>query len=116
MTTEAFLALRLPHLVLRLIAAANLISLAADSLFPKYYRWLARINIADIIVKWFFISSVLLPLYVIIELWLMATTELSDRTTQTARSILLDGAFACSWCLVWWGGLLYMYTHNAIWL
>ena len=110
--TKTILSFKLPHLVVRSLAAANLIYLAVDLTFPASYHWVARIDTGDIIGGWLFLSSLLLPGFVIFEVgWAM-----KKRAYLASRSIVLDGAFAFAWFFIWWGTLLYLFRHNVIWL
>src|SRR5712664_645689 len=86
--SKTALSFRLPHLLVRSLAVANLIYLAGDLIFPGHYGWIGRIDTHDLIGGWLFTSSLLLPGYVIFEVgWAM-----KQRAYQTRRSILLDAA------------------------
>ena len=110
LAAQRFLSLRVPRWVLRLTAAVNLVEFSLEALLQSYYRFIEQADKSHLILNWFFISSVALPLWVIVELLLL----IKDSTTQLTRTILLDAAFAFGWCLVFWGGILYAFTHYAV--
>jgi hypothetical protein len=99
---------RLSHLAVRLIAGANITEFALEMMFPQYWRRVANGPLDRIILRWFFASSILLPLYVGLEfLWMR-------RAKIGTKALLIDAAFAVAWLFVWWGGLFYAFTHYGI--
>lgn len=104
------------HLIVRLIVIVNLSHLAYEVLNPTYYRTLRKAGISDVISAWYVASSLLLPLFVIFKaLWPGKAESESDISRQKRkRAIFIDAAFALSWFLTLWLGLLYVLTTRAI--
>lgn len=100
---------RFSHWAVRLIVVVNLAALAWGELIPAYYHKPSR-NLSDIVVMWFVASSLILPLYVVFEMFKMSRVDLQER-----KAILIDTLFAAIWFFSWWGGVLYALTHT-VWL
>lgn len=96
----------LAHLAVRLIVIINLVHLGL-SLYQPYFRATnALIGGADD--SWSMISSLLLPLYCLIETLWMRRAEPSQR-----KALLIDLAFAITWLLVWLAFLFYAFWKYA---
>jgi hypothetical protein len=98
---------RISHLALRLIVMVNIAHLWLSGR-PGYFQAIKRLFRNAYDVKWMIASSIILPLYVLFELWWMLRTGSSRAKT---KQLLIDGGFALLWFLIWWGFLLYSFTH-----
>lgn len=98
------------HWVVRLIVTANVADLALETLFPVYYHFLAPTALNPIINFWFFATSLILPLYVLGEIWWIPMTLPQER-----KATFIDAVFAGAWFCLLWGTTLYVVTHT-IWL
>jgi hypothetical protein len=96
------------HLVLRVIVGINIAHLSLGTFSRSYFQATKRLFRSGIDVKWMLASSVILPLYVLLEMWWMLRTGSSRSKT---KGLLIDGGLALLWFLVWWGFLLYSFTH-----
>jgi hypothetical protein len=96
----------LAHWVLRLIVVINLIHLSLSSYQPYFRATKSLVRRADL--DWLMISSVLLPLYCLIETLWMRRAEPSQR-----KALLIDWAFAITWLLVWLAFLFYAFWKYA---
>ena len=89
--------------IVRLIAVANLAQLGAMAFLPYFHLvyggWLGKA-----IFSWFLSSSFLLPMFVVFEaLWMRRCAE--------SRSVWIDAIFAIVWFLIFWGTVVYGFTH-----
>jgi hypothetical protein len=103
---------RRSHIAVRLIAVTNLV-LYACALVAAIYRYkVPRCDLYFIAVLWFCISSALLPIYVIFEIFLIPKVSLAEREA-TVKAILIDGllAIACFVTLII-GGYLYFWIPS----
>lgn len=100
---------KLSHWIVRIIVLVNLAHLALGELFPAYYLTFGR-TLNRIIVAWFAVSSLLLPLYVIGEVFWMLKNSLQER-----KAILIDAVFATAWFVTLWGLGLYALMRT-VWL
>ncbi|HTG17354.1 MAG TPA: hypothetical protein VK747_19040 [Blastocatellia bacterium] len=89
------------HLMVRLIVLMNIASLMVE-LFPTT---LPR----AVILKWYFASSLALPLYAGLEVWWMT------KARSQFKPLVIDALFAFGWFLMWWITVLWALTHPA-WL
>lgn len=99
---------KLSHLLVRVVATANLADLLLATLYQPYFRSLERSHLGNTIVKEQIASSLLLPLFVGFEAWWMRKSEV-DR-----NPLLVDGAFVIVWFLVFWMGVLWAFGHYAM--
>ena len=97
----------LSHLVVRLVATVNLADFWLATLYPPYFRGLAR-QLGHAIVKEQLASSMLLPLFVGFEAWWMRNSE-AER-----NPLLIDAAFVVVWFFVLWAGIFYAFGHYAM--
>lgn len=100
---------RLSHRVVRIIVVVNFAQLALGELFPAYYLALGR-SLNRIIITWFAISSLLLPTYVVGEVFWMRKDSILER-----KAILIDVVFVTAWLVALWGWGLYSLLHT-VWL
>lgn len=85
---------RLSHLAVRLIVIINLAHLSLSFYHPYFRATKSLVRRADL--DWLMISSVLLPLYCLIEtLWMRRALP------SQKKDLLIDWAFAITWLLVW---------------
>jgi hypothetical protein len=82
------------HLLLRLIVIINLAHLSLSFYQPYFRATKSLVRRADL--DWLMLSSVLLPLYCLVETLWMRRAEASQR-----KALLVDWAFAITWLLVW---------------
>lgn len=101
---------RLSHLALRLIVTINIAHLSL-SFNPAYFQAIKPIFRNGFDIKWMLVSSVILPLYVLFEMWWMLRTGSSSLKT---RGLLIDGALALAWFLMCWGFVLYSWSYFTI--
>jgi hypothetical protein len=96
---------RVSHLLVRLIAFANIAHLLL-TFQPSYFR--AKINLFNgIDIYWMLASSFLLPLYVGFETWWMFRAKPSQK-----RSLLIDWLVAVLWFAIWWAVALHsLFLH-----
>ncbi len=71
----------------------NLIALGASSSFPKAFAALWRGASGAALIKWYFISALLLPLSVAI------VSVLARKVTIERKQLQIDAAFSIAWCL-----------------
>jgi hypothetical protein len=98
---------RLSHLLVRLVAAVNLVDIGLETAFPKYARTVANGPFGGITTAWMGLSSLLLPLYVGFEGWWMRKGKV-----ENSKALWIDATFAVAWFLVFWVGVLYVFTHH----
>jgi len=84
----------LSHWLVRLIAATNIIYTAGELAWGSHHWWPSSAS-SQPLMWWLLMSSVALPLYVLIE-WIRFGKAGS---AKSKRAILVDGAFALAWCL-----------------
>lgn len=97
------------HWAVRIVVLINFTQLALGEFLPVYHLTLGR-SLNYVVVMWFAISSLLLPLYVIGEAFWML-----KNSSQERKAILLDAVFVITWFVVWWSGVLYALMHT-VWL
>jgi hypothetical protein len=96
------------HLLVRLVAIVNLTHLTVAALYPGYYQILRRLQLDDILSVWEFASTFILPLYVSLEAcWMW-------KINSEHKELLIDAVLALAWFFVWWGAILYTFTHRTI--
>jgi hypothetical protein len=104
---------QLSHRSVRMIATLTLLDLAvmpiADRYYPSRAHSLANTGLGKTLIFWAIAASLLLPLYVGIEVWWMRKSEAASKN----RDLWVDAvlAFACFFlfcCFV-----LYSWTHYA---
>lgn len=98
---------QLSHLVVRIIVIMNITHLWLSGR-TGYFQATKRLFPNGFDVKWMLASSLILPLYVLLEMWWMLRTGSSRSKT---KGLLIDGGLALLWFVVWWGFLLYGLTH-----
>jgi hypothetical protein len=94
------------HWLVRLIAIANLINLLYERFSETYYDTMRRLGVANIVVEWYFWSSLALPFCVGLATWWMRRAQ-SER-----RALVVDWLFALAWSLTLWIGSFYVITHR----
>jgi hypothetical protein len=98
---------RISHLALRLIATVNIAHLFFATISQNYFLAAKRFfHSAD--VTWMIVSSIVLPLYVLFEIWWMRGTGPSP---AKRKELLLDTGISVVWFLICWGFVLYSWTH-----
>jgi hypothetical protein len=75
-----------------------------------YAHAVANSPFGDAIAKWWLISSLLLPLYVAIEIGWMWNAKIE------AKALWIDGSFALAWSLTFWLVIGYVFTHRVLFL
>jgi hypothetical protein len=109
-TIERSPARKLSHVSVRLLAAINLADAAIEMVSPRYAHAVANGPLADVLVRWLIVSSFLLPVWVVFELFWM--WEFEDEW----RSLWIDAAFAFSWFLTFWLTIGYTFTHRVLFI
>ena len=99
-------ACRISHLFIRLIVVVNLAQWGL-MMYPPYFRAVAGGTLGRVTGIWFLLSSLLLPLYVVLEAWLL-------RGSSQSKALWIDAAFAAVWFSVFWGAVLYGLGHYGI--
>lgn len=99
---------KIAHLCLRVIAVLNVVYFASSALWPSLVLATTRGRVGEVVVKWGMASSVLLPVYVGLEMWWMG------RTAVERTALVIDWLLAIAWFLFFWGGVLYAFWHGAI--
>ena len=101
---------RLPHLLIRSIAVVNLIDAGLEFVYPRYGHALANGPFVMFVVVWFVVTSIALPVFVVVE-----STWIREKRVSL-RAVRIDAVFAVAWFLVFWISMLYAFTHNLWWL
>jgi hypothetical protein len=108
--SETFPRSKLSHQVVRIVVLINLAVLALDMPSSRFYRLLEQFHLNTVVVTWFIATSLILPLYVVIEVFWMKSAWPREN-----RSILLDAALVGIWFIAWWGAALYSLMHT-VWI
>lgn len=95
------------HLIVRSIVVLNLATVIGEF---YYYEVLRHAGLEGAIIKWYIASSLILPIYVGLEIWWMGRAE--------SKALLVDAALAIVWFLTWWGIFLYLVyvLSHRVWL
>jgi len=108
---ESVLSYRISHVGLRLIVIINLTHLVMGTFSATYFQAVKRLPIGGADIYWFMASSMILPLYVILEVWWML---LKDNAQQERKSLLIDTICVVIWVFTFGSFIQYAWTHYAI--
>lgn len=100
---------------LRAVAILNIMLLASDLLSPRHSPLaLFLINLWALwfSILWAVLTSLLLPVWALVE---MGRLDDANRSQQV-RPVLIDSFLAFSWCLLFWGTMLWGFTHKLLWI
>ena len=95
------------HSIVRALTVLNLVTVIAE---VYYYEFFRKAGVERLMLKWYFASSLILPIYVGLEVWWMGRAE--------SKQLVVDAVFAIVWFLVWWGlffYFVYVLSHR-VWL
>jgi cobyrinic acid a,c-diamide synthase len=99
---------KISHWTLRVIVLVSLADMALAEMSQGYYRAFGR-SLNQIISSWHLASTLLLPMYVLVEAWWMRNS------LQERKAIVIDGIFVVVWFVTLWGGILYKLV-TSVWL
>jgi len=90
---------RISHFLVRMVSVINTLCLVLD------------VDVLHLAPHWYLGSSLVLPLYVVLERWWMR------KTRPEVRAVLVDAVFAMGWFLVFWVLLIHtLYKSGFPWL
>ena len=95
------------HYLIRIVGTLNIFSLILSIYSREYYRALTDLGFRSVLLNWYWISSLVLPLIVGIEAWFL-------RSRQN-KELAWDIVIALVWFFLWWSIVFYAITHPA-WL
>lgn len=91
------------HFLLRLLVAANFAFFAA-MLYTPFLRWMSRSELGRISGRWLVASTVILPLFAILQLLFM-------RGKVPGKTLWLDVTCAAVWFCFFWAVTLFGLAH-----
>jgi hypothetical protein len=100
--------LQVSQTVFRVVVAATLSDLIPSIFWQKYSHWIANIRGSEIITWSMIALSFLLPLFVLVEALFLRHDKI------TIKGIWIDALLAAAYFLLFWGSVLYAFTHDAI--
>jgi hypothetical protein len=96
---------RLAHLAVRVVVAVSVVDFTLAELYQPYFEATGHGLRGKVRIFGEIASMVMVPLYVVAEAWLMRHTP-----TET-RAVMIDFAFAAVWLILFWGALMYSFSH-----
>lgn len=107
---------KLSHWVVRLIATVNSADMILGTFLPAYYQIVRQLHLDHpVVIYWYGVSSLLLPVYVVIQAWWILKTASEVQARRELKAILIDAIFAATWFVILWSIALYTLTHT-VWL
>ena len=110
--TDGTLRHRLSHIIVRTLSTVCLAHFLLGGYSQSYYS-VTKANNPDvglILLILLMASTLILPLYVLFEVFWMLRDSLKER-----RALAIDAAFVAAWFCTFWGLLFYGVTHT-VWL